>query len=64
MFPFARTNCDGVKVFTTTVTVFPPDAGPGAPSPPTTVTLVPSTAPDAVPSALATAITQSAASSR
>lgn len=51
-FPFARTGCDGVKTFTTTVTVFPPDPGPGAPAPPASVTLEPSTAPDAVPPAL------------
>ncbi len=51
-FPFARTACDAVKTFTTTVTVFPGSVGPGAPSPPTTVVLVPSSAPDAVPALL------------
>ncbi len=51
-FPFARTGCDGVKTFTTIVSVFPPDAGPGAPPPPTTVVLVPGTAADAVPPSL------------
>ncbi len=60
-FPFARSGCDAVKTFTTTVTVFPPDAGPGAPPPPTTVVLLPSTAPDAVPASLVGPVSQSAA---
>ena len=57
-FPFARTGCDAVKTFTTTVSVYPPSTGPGAPPPPTSVVLVPSTAPDDVPPSLVGAIGQ------
>ena len=37
--PFDRSGCGATKRFTTTVTVFPVDAGPGAPSPPSRVVL-------------------------
>jgi hypothetical protein len=56
-FPFARIDCDAVQTFTTSVSVYPPNPGPGAPPSPTRVVLVPSTAPDAVPPALVEPIT-------
>lgn len=51
-FPFDRTNCDAVQTFTASVFLYPSNAGPGAPPPPNSVTLVPSSAPGAVPPAL------------
>jgi len=39
LFPFDRTGCRSVKRFTTTVTVFPPNAGPDTPTPPNRVVL-------------------------
>lgn len=56
-FPFDRTGCATDGTFTTTVSVYPTDVGPGAPPPPTTVVLVPSTAPSAVPPALVGPVT-------
>lgn len=51
-FPFSRVGCGAVRTFTATVRAYPSSVGPGAPPPPTAVTLVPSTAPNAVPASL------------
>jgi hypothetical protein len=50
--PFDRTGCGAVKRFTTTVTVFPFDAGPGAPPPPSRVALQHDPLPGSVPPSL------------
>ncbi|MGA3146061.1 MAG: hypothetical protein ABSF33_01150 [Acidimicrobiales bacterium] len=50
--PFDRSGCGATKWFTTTVTVFPVDAGPGAPPPPGRVVLRHDPIPASIPPSL------------
>ena len=47
--PFDRAGCKSVVTRTTTVNVYPPDAGPGAPPPPSSVILEHSSLPELAP---------------